>query len=355
MVSVANESFSVKDRVETRLARSLMRMPSAAIRALAGRPIERDGRTLDPQAQLAILAAQRVGKKPAYQAGVAADRRDMDISGRQLGPEPARLAWIENRMLAGLPVRIYRPHGITKPAPALMYLHGGGFTSGSLESHDLVCQATAASTPCTVIAVDYRLAPEHRFPAAADDATKAFRTMVADAEVLAIDAKRIAVGGDSAGGNLSAVVALDTRNDAVRPCFQLLVYPAVDMTMSFPSMDIFDHGFFLEKESIRWYRNNYLGPDATDGLKRDPRASPWFASDLSGLPSALVITAGFDPLRDEGDAYAKRLAEAGVEVEHKSYASLFHGFWNTTGIIRAAGTAFDDAIRSLRAAFARRA
>lgn len=321
-----------------------------AIRALAGKPIERDGRVLDPQAQLALLAAKRAGKKPGYELGLEADRRDMDISGRQLGPRPASLAWIENRMLGGLPVRIYRPHGIPKPAPALMYLHGGGFTSGSLESHDLVCQATAAETPCTVVSVDYRLGPEHPFPAAIDDATKIFRTMVTDAATLGIDPNRIAVGGDSAGGNLSAVVALDTRNDAVKPCFQMLIYPAVDMTMSFPSIDIFDRGFFLEKESIRWYRGNYIGHDATDAEKRDPRASPWFAKDLSGLPKALVVTAGFDPLRDEGDAYAKRLAASGVEVEHKSYASLFHGFWNTTGIIHAARGAFDDAIRSLRTA-----
>ncbi len=349
-VSVATESFSTRDKIETRLARSLMRMPMAAIRALAGEPIERDGRVLDPQAQLAIVAAKRAGKKPGYQLGLEGDRREMDISGRQLGPRPSRLAWVENRMLAGLPVRIYRPHGLPKRAAALMYLHGGGFTSGSLESHDLVCQATAAETPCTVVAVDYRLAPEHRFPAAIDDATKVFRAMVTEAEALDIDPRRIAIGGDSAGGNLSAVVALDTRHDAVKPCFQMLIYPAVDMTMSFPSIEIFGRGFFLEAESIRWYRGNYLGHDATEEQKRDPRASPWFAKDLSGLPKALVITAGFDPLRDEGDAYAKRLASFGVDVEHRSYASLFHGFWNTTGIIHAARAAFDDTIASLRRA-----
>lgn len=323
-----------------------------AIRALAGKPITRDGRVLDPQAQVAILSAKRAGKKPGYALDLAAGRRDMDISGRQLGPRPSELAWEENRMLAGLPVRFYRPRGIAKGGPALMYLHGGGFTSGSLESHDLVCQAIAAETPCTVCAVDYRLAPEHRFPAAADDATKVFRAMVSDADVLRIDPARIAVGGDSAGGNLAAVVALDTRGDAVRPCFQMLIYPTVDMTMSFPSIDIFDRGFFLEKESIRWYRGNYLGHDASDGQKRDPRASPWFAEDLSGLPKALVVTAGFDPLRDEGDAYAKRLADAGVDVQHESYGSLFHGFWNTTGIIHASRAAFDDAIRALRIALA---
>ena len=352
IVSVASASFSNRDKIETRLARSLMSMPMPAIRALAGKPITRDGRTLDPQAQLAILSAKRAGKKPGHALDLAASRRDMNVSGRQLGPRPAALAWEENRMLAGLPVRFYRPRGIAKGGPALMYLHGGGFTSGSLESHDLVCRAIAAEAPCTVCAVDYRLAPEHRFPAAADDATKVFRAMVSDAAVLNIDPTRIGVGGDSAGGNLAAVVALDTRHDAVRPCFQMLIYPTVDMTMSFPSIDIFATGFFLEKESIRWYRGNYLGHDASDASKHDPRASPWFAEDLSGLPKALVVTAGFDPLRDEGDAYAKRLADAGVEVQHESYASLFHGFWNTTGIIHGARGAFDDAVRALRIALA---
>ncbi len=254
-------------------------------------------------------------------------------------------------MLGGLPVRIYKPHGLPTRGPALMFLHGGGFVAGSLESHDLVCQAIAARTPCTVVSVDYRLAPEHPFPAAADDATTAFRAMVKDASALDIDPNRIAVGGDSAGGNLSAVVSLDTRYDDVKPCFQLLVYPVVDMTMSFPSIEIFAHGFFLEVESIRWYRDQYLGADTGDPKRRDPRASPWFAKDLAGLPAAMVVTAGFDPLRDEGDAYAKRLAAFGVATEHRSHASLFHGFLNTTGVIHAAEDALAGMIVSLKRTF----
>jgi acetyl esterase len=282
-----------------------------------------------------------VGKEPSYKMTVAAARAELELSGNQLGPV-TRDVTSEDRKIGGLRMRVYRPRaGDAKGA--LVFFHGGGHTIGSLDSHDSACRRVASQTPCVVVSVDYRLAPEHPFPAAADDATAGFRAVALEAAALGIDRDRIAVGGDSAGGNLAAVVALDTRGDEVKPCFQLLVYPVVDLTMSSPSIDVFATGFLLEKETIVWFRRHYLG----DQDRKNPRASPWFAESLAGLPPALVVTAGFDPLRDEGDAYAKRLAEAGVAVEHRSYPGLFHGFWNTTGVIREARRAFDASVASL--------
>ena len=340
--------LSAKVRLETAAARALLRLPPAALRALAGAPVVRDGRTLDLQAQVALRAARVAGKKPAWQMTVEEARADIDVSGGQLGPRPRGVRAID-REIAGRRVRVYSTRDSRAAGGALVFLRGGGHVIGSLDSHDAPCRQLAAQTPCTVVSVDYRLAPEHRFPAAADDATAAFRGVVREAASLGVDPRRIAVGGDSAGANLAAVVALDTRGDAIRPCFQLLVYPIVDATMSFPSIEIFAEGFFLEKRSIEWFRARYLG----DGDPRDPRMSPWFAKILAGLPPALVVTAGFDPLRDEGDAYAKRLAADGVRVEHRSHDGLFHGFFNTSGVIRASRRAFDETVASLRAALAR--
>ncbi|MBX3189045.1 MAG: alpha/beta hydrolase [Labilithrix sp.] len=346
-MSIVTESFTRRERIETQAGRIVLGLPDPVVRTLAGKPIERDGRVLDAQSQLAIVTRERSGKKLTHELSLEEARRDLDVTGRMLGPSPSVMAvTVSSRTLAAMPARVYRPRGAPRGGPALVYFHGGGFAAGSLESHDLVCREIAAATPCTVVAIDYRLAPEHPFPAAVDDATAAFRAVIAEAESLHVDAKRVAVGGDSAGGNLSAVVALDTRDDAARPCFQMLVYPVVDQTMSFPSIETMGKGFLLEKETIRWYRAHYT----REAEREDPRASPWFAENLADLPPALVVTAGFDPLRDEGDAYAKRLSDAGVRVEHRSYASLFHGFWNTTGVIRAARAAFDETIVSLRRA-----
>jgi acetyl esterase len=171
-----------------------------------------------------------------------------------------------------------------------------------------------------------------------------FRDLVARAAAFDVDATRIAVGGDSAGGNLAAVLAFDVRGDATTPCAQLLVYPAVDFTMSFPSHETLGKGFFLEDAHIRYYRATYLaGADM-----RDPRASPWFRDDLSGLPPAVVVTAGFDPLRDEGDAYGERLKAAGGEVSSFSPPDLFHGFWNCAGCLPRARAAIEEALAALR-------
>ncbi|HEY8075614.1 MAG TPA: alpha/beta hydrolase [Labilithrix sp.] len=333
----------MRNAVETAAARALLRLPRAALRAIAGRPIVRDGRTLDVQAQVTLRAAEIAGKKPSWQMTIAEARADIDVSGGQLGPRP-RGVRTEERTIGGFRARVYNARN--SDGGGLVFFHGGGHVIGSLDSHDAPCRQIAAQTPCTVVSVDYRLAPEHPFPAAADDATASFRAVVREAASLGIDPKRIAIGGDSAGANIAAVAALDTRDDAARPCFQLLVYPVVDATFTSPSIEKFADGFFLEKKTMEWFRGHYLG----DGDRKQPRMSPIYAESLAGLPPALVMTAGFDPLRDEGDEYAKRLRDAGVPTQHESYGGLFHGFFNTSGVIHAARGAFDDAVTALRAA-----
>jgi acetyl esterase len=334
----------VKQAIEAIVGRAFLRSPAPILRAFAGKPVVRDGRTLDLQVQAAIRAAKMVGWRPTWKLSIEASRADMERSGVDLGPH-VRGVEREDRTIGGFRTRIYRPKG-ERPKAGLLFFHGGGFVIGSIESHDLACAALAKEARCTVISAHYRLAPEHPFPAAPDDALATFRAIAQDAKSFGLDPRRIAIGGDSAGGNLSAVLALDTRSDDLKPCFQMLIYPAVDLTQSFPSIDIMSEGFFLEKKSMTWFTEHYLGSQD----KKDPRVSPWFAKDLSGLPPALVATAGFDPLRDEGDAYAKRLRESGVKVEHKTYGSLVHGFWNLTGVIREARRAFDECANALASA-----
>lgn len=315
----------------------------------------RDGRALDGRSQLALAMARWMRRPPLHLATLAGARHELEVSANVLVRESAPMALEEDHRVAGpsapIRVRVYRPRGIAEPAPALVYLHGGGFALGSLDAYAASCRGIANDARCVVVAVEYRLAPEHPFPAAPDDALAAFRAIASDATAFGIDARRIAIGGDSAGGNLAAVVSLDTRADAVRPCFQLLLYPVVDQTRSFPSIESCGRGFFLEKETLEWFCRHYL-PDPESA--RDPRASPLFASDVAGAPPALVMTAGFDPLRDEGDAYAAKLRDAGVPVEHRQYGSLIHGFLAMTGAVHGAREALRDATDALRRAVAAR-
>ena len=219
-------------------------------------------------------------------------------------------------------MRLFEPRSARAPRPVLVYFHGGGFVVGSLASYDGVCRKLARDADAIVVSVDYRLAPEHKFPAGIEDGVAAARWVLAHAASLGGNPRAVALGGDSAGGNLTAVVAQALRKDAARPVFQLLVYPAVDLTCSMPSHRLFREGYLLTEKSIAWYLDNYLN-DARE--KKDPCASPLFATDLSGLPPALVLTAGFDPLRDEGKAYAEKMQAAGVEVRHQCVAGGIQG------------------------------
>ena len=271
-----------------------------------------------------------------------------------LAPKPPQVA--EARLLvgAGVAMRAYRPAGVPKDEklPALMYYHGGGWTIGDLDTHDTLCRELANGARCAVFSVDYRLAPEAPFPAAVEDCFSATRYVHENAKNLNIDAARIAVGGDSAGGNLAAVVSLMARDAGGPPiAFQLLIYPGTDQRCETPSHQANGKGYLLTRESIDFFRASYL-PRRADWT--DWRASPLLAPDLARLPPAFVLTAGFDPLVDEGRAYAERLAAAGVETAYRQYDDMVHGFVLFGGAVDTANAAVAECCAALRRAFAER-
>ena len=270
---------------------------------------------------------------------------------RQMATEP--VDQVRDLLISGpgddIPVRTYSPKA-QSPLPALIYFHGGGWVLGDLESHDHVCRALANSVPCAVISVDYRLAPEHKFPAAVDDSYAATQWIANHAGDLGVDPSRIAVGGDSAGGNLAAVVSQIAR-DRGDPniIYQLLIYPGTDMQMSMPSINENADGPLLTKAAMLWFVNHYL---RSEGDRTDPLASPLLASNLRGLPPAFILTAECDPLRDEGEAYGRRLEEAGVAAEVQRYDGMPHGFFSFGAALDGGRRAFADTIARLRSAFA---
>ena len=238
---------------------------------------------------------------------------------------------VENITIAdGIPGRVYRPAG-SGPFPTVVYYHGGGFVIGDLDTHDGICRLLSNDVGAVVVSVAYSLAPEHHFPRAVEDAYLALAWVAEHIDDFGGDAARLAVGGDSAGGNLSAVCAQLAKVDGPALAAQLLVYPAVDLLGDYPSREQNAEGYFLTLGEMRWFAEHYLGVAETSpetaALAVDPRLSPLLAADLSGLPPAVVVTAEFDPLRDEGDAYAEALLAAGVKVEHRQFPGLIHGFY----------------------------
>jgi acetyl esterase len=266
------------------------------------------------------------------------------------GGPPAPLAKVESRTIPGpgaeIPLRIYTPEG-AGPFPVLVYFHGGGWVIGSLDTHEGVCRQLAKRSGAVVVSVDYRLAPEHKFPAAPEDCYAATLWVAENAAKIGADGRRLAVGGDSAGGNLAAVVSLMAR-DRAKPtiAFQLLIYPVTDHSYETASYRDNADGYLLTKDSMVWFWNHYL-KGAGDGAQ--PYASPLRARDLEGLPPAMVVTTEFDPLRDEGEAYAERLRQAGVPVKLKRYDGLIHGFFMMTGFFPQALQAVDEAAAEIRA------
>ena len=249
-----------------------------------------------------------------------------------------------------IPLRMYRGMGTAAgtPLPLLVYFHGGGWTIGDLDTHDIVCRTLANRARCAVIAVDYRMGPEHRFPAAVEDSLAATLWAAEHAFMLGIDATRIAVGGDSAGGNLAAVVAITLRDaGGLAPVFQALVYPATDQRLDTASHERYGEGYLLTRKAILWFRDNYLSPGDYD----DWRASPLRAADFARLPPAHIITAGYDPLLDEGRAYSDRLVAAGVPVLYECFDGMAHGFLTMGGVIAAAHHALYRVGQSLALAF----
>lgn len=250
-----------------------------------------------------------------------------------------------------IPARFYEPHGIgLEGRPLIVYFHGGGWTIGDLDTCDSVCRFLALNTPATVLSVGYRLAPEHPFPAAVEDAWAAYRWAALDNARLGVDPARIAVAGDSAGGNLAAAVSLLARDEeGPSPAMQALIYPVTDAVGGQKSRDTFAKGFLLARADMDWFERHYLPSDVD---RADARVSMLRAADLSGLPPAYVATAGFDPLRDEGEAYAARMREAAVEVTLRRHSGLVHGFANMTAISRTAHGAMLELAGALRTGLA---
>jgi acetyl esterase len=310
---------------------------------------------LHPQMKAILDQAAASGAKPFHAMTPAEARQGIAALLEPFNSAPEKVAKSEKRTIPGpggqIPVQIYTPEG-NAPFPVLVYFHGGGWTVGTIESWDSFCRSLCNASGCVTVSVDYRLAPEHKFPAGPEDCYAATDWVAKNAASIGGDPARVAVGGDSAGGNLAAVAALMARDqDGPALCFQLLIYPAFDPAMSAPSHQEFaQDGYVLSRADMAWFWNHYLrGPQD----EANPYLNPARAKDLSRLPAALVITAGFDPLRDEGEAYATMLRTAGVPVTSKRYAGLTHGFFNMTSQIEQARVARDEASARLREALAR--
>lgn len=310
---------------------------------------------LDPQVQALLERVAAAGRAPLNTLAPERARDEFERSRHALSPQPPEVASVENRFIPGphapLAIRVYRALGTqpAQPLPVLVYFHGGGFTIGSLDTHDVVCRTLANEAHCAVVSVDYRLAPEHKFPAAAEDALTATRWVAAHAAELHIDAGRLAVGGDSAGGNLAIVATLLAR-DAGGPniALQLLIYPPTHPPHETTSAAKFARGYLQTLDVVRWFRQGYVRTPA-DFL--DWRCAPLLAPDLSRLPPAFMLAAGHDILLDEGKAYAERLAAAGVEVSYTCYEGMIHGFITMGKIIDAANRALVECGRALARAF----
>jgi acetyl esterase len=304
---------------------------------------------LDPQVKV-LLDQMAAANQPAFHSQSPADaRKAMDAMLNVLGPGPD-VHKVEDRKIPGpagdIPVRIYSPPG--KPIGILVYFHGGGWVVGDIASHDYVCRALTNAAGCVVVSVDYRLAPEHKFPAGPEDCYAATEWVPKNAASLGSDADHIAVGGDSAGGNLAAVISLMARDrKGPRIRHQMLIYPVTDAAMDTPSYKEFTaDGFVLSKLDMEWFWGYYLA-NKRDG--ENPYASPSRASNLSNLPPAHIITASHDPLRDEGEAYAELLKKAGNRVKVKRYQGVVHGFFSLQAALDQGKTATRELAEELKA------
>ncbi|MDQ1426029.1 MAG: hypothetical protein QOD72_3527 [Acidimicrobiaceae bacterium] len=313
---------------------------------------------LDPAAVGLLQQMEEAGMPPLNEMSPA-DARAAAEGFVALAGAGDDIAEETNRSIPGphgdIPIRIYRPHvkadSSDRPdaLPCLVYFHGGGWVLGSLEGLEGICRSLANRAGCVVVSVDYRLSPEYKFPIPLDECYAATLWVAANGKEIGVDSSRIAVGGDSAGGNLATAVALRARDEAGPALrMQLLVYPVTNHDFSTPSYDVNGEGYLLTKDMMKWFWDHYLsGPD--DG--KHHLASPLRAPDLSGLPPALVITAEYDPLRDEGEAYATALTAAGVSVTHTQYKGMIHAFWQMMAVFEAASIAADQAADELRKAF----
>jgi len=317
--------------------------------------LDREARALLDLMDKAIEA----GRPKLSSLDVKEGRPAVDMMSENSEADPPEVGAIEDGTLPGplgaIKYRRYRPLGVSAGAngaalATLIYYHGGGFVIGNIETHDSTCRRLANKSRCQVISIDYRLAPEHPFPAPIDDGLVAFRHIRDNAAAFGIDAKRLAVGGDSAGGGMAAVICQTCKTTGEEsPAFQMLIYPATDSSRLSASRVAFADGYFLTKDLIDWFWNAYV-PTGNDPA--DLRLSPLLAADLTGLPPAFVLTAGFDPLRDEGHAYAERLIDAGVKTTYTNYPGTIHGFFSLTRFLRQGLKANDEAAAVMAAHFA---
>ncbi len=336
--------------------RALPRIPNAVKRAmLGGRSVTIDGNTLDTTLQLMLVGMTAIGRNSlilSNDVDVARQKMRIVVAGFK---QDIPVAAVTNLSIPGpagpIPARHYRPVD-GDGEPMLVFYHGGGQVIGDLETHDDLCRQLCREGGLHVLSVEYRLAPEHKAPAGSDDAFTAFRWALDHAAEMGADAGRVAVGGDSAGGNLAALVALRARDEGIRlPAVQLLFYPVTNWSGETRSRTLFARGFFLNSADLRFCNEKFVDGAQVDAA--DPRVSPLLADDLSGLPPAMVLTAGFDPLRDEGRQYADALRAAGVTVDYREFGSLIHGFANFFALGGGSATAVAESISGLRAHLAR--
>jgi len=343
-----------QERFARRLLRTLGALPPGVQGVLGGRTTRIDGQELNPEVQLALrllnMAAGETFETLPLEQGRAQISSEAWVFGDQ-----TPVATVRDLTIPGpagdIGARLYRQ----APAPSalLVYFHGGGWVLGDLEVSDAACRFLAVNAGLAVLSVDYRLAPEHPFPAAVDDAVAAFRYAVENAAELGADPAAIGVAGESAGGNLAAVVSqVTTLEPGPTPAFQLLFFPVTDLSTKHRSYSLFSEGFFLTEAQMDWYKARYL-TDPEEAL--DPRVSPLLAPDLAGLPPAYVAVAGFDPLRDEGEAYAARLKQAGVPATVRRHSGLIHGIINATGVGHAGREVLLEAAGALRVGLTARA
>lgn len=307
---------------------------------------------LDPQVRALLDRIEQSGAPPYHTLPAVEARQMYDEASLQLRGSPPQPYRVDPLAIPGpastLNSLLYRPSA-ELGLPALIYFHGGGYTIGSLQSHDCVCRALCVETGCIVISVDYRLAPEHKYPAALEDAWGATNWLVENAEELGVDPNRIAIGGDSAGGNLATVVCLMAKQaGAPRLVYQLLIYPGTDMSCSLPSHQAFAQGYRLTSELIDWFYDHYFSPG--DDLNHW-RASPLNAESFADLPPAFILSAGYDPLQDENRLYGERMSAAKVPVKHSHYEGMMHGFITMPGVLDKAGEALSECAAELRVVF----
>jgi acetyl esterase len=334
------------------MAKVMLSLPAPLLRAMSGGgAVEQGGRTLDPRFQFMAHAARGAPSLSNFppevaRAGSAASL--VAVAGR---PEPGVRS--ENLTIDGpggaLPLRAYRPPVQDPAAPLLVFAHFGGGVIGDLETCDIFCGILAKLAHCPVLSVDYRLAPEHRFPAGLEDVLCAYRWARDNTARFGAPAGHVAVGGDSMGGNFAAIVAQEMKRlGEPQPALQLLIYPAVDVASQTQSMTTYADAYPLSRQTMEWFMSHYLDPNDDPA---NPRASPIRAAELSGLAPAIIVTAGFDPLVDQGEAYATRLRDAGVPVVYRCYDALAHAFTAFTGAIPAADIACREIAGMVREGF----